>query len=420
LDLDLLSNFTAAWRPMHVKSDVFCSASLVLPDKVGRQINIGGWAFPSTIGIRLYWPDGEPGVWGTNDWQENADEVSLLTGRWYPTAMIMVNGSILVMGGEVGSNGAPVPSLEILPSPPGVTEPLYCDYLERTDPYNLYPYLVVLPSGGIAVFYYNEARILNEVTLETDRVLPNIPGAVNDFLGGRTYPLEGTAMTLPQYAPYTEPLTVVICGGSIPGPEYALDNCVSIQPEVTGANWTIERMVSCYSSSSWSVLTFLHIAFPKSHFLHRRSSRWDLHDHEWRSPRSRRFPRSHRPELQCSPLRSKQTSQSTNEHHGKQHNCASVPLRSDSPPRWQNFSHRLRPRDASQRREQLHPYLSPRIPRRSLLSALPALRPHKTHLHTFRHRLRLRRNLHRHRNTAPRYNIWNANIAPGSRIQHAW
>ncbi len=240
---------------MHVKSDVFCSASLVLPDKVGRQINIGGWAYPSTIGVRIYWPDGEPGVWGTNDWQENPNEVALLTGRWYPTAMMMVNGSILVMGGEVGSNGAPVPSLEILPGPPGVTEPLFCEYLNRTDPYNLYPYLVVLPSGGIAVFYYNEARILNEVTLETDRVLPNIPGAVNNFLGGRTYPLEGTAMTLPQHAPYTDPLTVVICGGSIPGPEYALDNCVSIQPEVTGANWTIERMVSCYSRSSWSVLT---------------------------------------------------------------------------------------------------------------------------------------------------------------------
>ncbi|KAE8445874.1 hypothetical protein EG329_012797 [Mollisiaceae sp. DMI_Dod_QoI] len=244
LDLDLLGNFTAAWRPMHVQSDVFCSASLVLPDKVGRQINIGGWAYPSTIGVRIYWPDGEPGVWGTNDWQENPNEVALLTGRWYPTAMMMVNGSILVMGGEVGSNGAPVPSLEILPGPPGVTEPLFCEYLNRTDPYNLYPYLIVLPSGGIAVFYYNEARILNEVTLETDRVLPNIPGAVNNFLGGRTYPLEGTAMTLPQHAPYTDPLTVVICGGSIPGPEYALDNCVSIQPEVTGANWTIERMPS--------------------------------------------------------------------------------------------------------------------------------------------------------------------------------
>jgi hypothetical protein len=157
--------------------------------------------------------------------------------------MIMANGSILVVGGEQGSNGAPVPSLEILPLPSG-SGSVHCDWLDRTDPYNLYPYLVVLPSGGIFVQYYNEARILNEVTLETQRVLPNAPGAVNDFLGGRTYPFEGTAMIMPQHAPYTDPLTVIVCGGSIPGPEIALDNCVSIQPEVTGAQWVIERMVS--------------------------------------------------------------------------------------------------------------------------------------------------------------------------------
>lgn len=133
LDLSQLDNFTAAWRPMHVKTDVFCSASLTLPDRAGRQISVGGWANDATYGVRLYWPDGKPGVWGVNDWEENVDEVSLLAGRWYPSAMIMANGSILVVGGEVGSNGAPQPNLEILPSPAG--ELVDCDYLGRTDPY---------------------------------------------------------------------------------------------------------------------------------------------------------------------------------------------------------------------------------------------------------------------------------------------
>ena len=244
LDLSLLNNYTAAWRPMHVKSDIFCSAGLVLPDKAGRQINIGGWANDATYGIRLYTPDGAPGVWGKNDWQENVNELSLLTGRWYPSAMIMANGSILVVGGEVGSNGAAVPSLEVLPRPAGVTAPIYCDYLARTDPYNLYPYLAVLPSGNVLVAYYNEARLLDPVTLQTKRVLPNIPGAVNNFLAGRSYPMEGTAMLLPQHAPYTDALTMIICGGSTIGPEIALDNCASISPDVTNANWTIERMPS--------------------------------------------------------------------------------------------------------------------------------------------------------------------------------
>ena len=50
-------------------------------------------------------------------------------------------------------------------------------------------------------------------------------------------------MIFPQYAPYTDPLTVIACGGSTIGAGIAIDNCVTIQPEVTGATWTLERMV---------------------------------------------------------------------------------------------------------------------------------------------------------------------------------
>lgn len=241
LDLAQLNNFTGAWRPMHLKTDMFCSASLTLPDKVGRQINIGGWALDSTFGIRLYWPDGSPGVWGKNDWQENVNVVRLQNGRWYPTSMILPNGSILVVGGEEGSNGAAVPTLELLPRVGGT---IFCDWLNRTDPNNLYPFLVVLPSGGVFVSYYNEAIILDERTFAVTKQLPNLPGAVNNFLAGRTYPMEGSAVILPQYAPYAAPLEIMICGGSTPLEGFALDNCVTIAPEVPGANWTIERMVS--------------------------------------------------------------------------------------------------------------------------------------------------------------------------------
>lgn len=244
LDLSLVNNYNAAWRTMHVKSDVFCSASIILPDKGGRQINIGGWSLESTYGVRFYLPDGKPGVQGKNDWQENVDEISLQRGRWYPSAMIMANGSILVVGGEDGSNGPPVPSLEIMPRVPGGDTALTMDWLQRTDPYNLYPFCFVLPGGGILVIYYNEARILNEATFATTRTLPNLPGAVNDFTAGRTYPMEGTAVMLPQHAPYTDPAVVMVCGGSTLGPAVALDNCVSITPDVPGAQWTIERMPS--------------------------------------------------------------------------------------------------------------------------------------------------------------------------------
>jgi hypothetical protein len=241
LDLAQLDNFTAAWRPMHVKTDIFCSASITLPDKVGRQLNIGGWSLDSTFGVRLYWPDGSPGVWGKNDWQEDVKTLSLQNGRWYPAAMVMANGSALVVGGESGSNAPAVPTLELLPKAGPV---LYCDWLNRTDPNNLYPFLAVLPSGGIFVQYYNEAIILDEGTLQIKRQLPNAPGAVNNFKAGRTYPLEGSAVLLPQHAPYTDPLTILICGGSTPYQGFALDNCVSIAPDVPDAKWTLERMAS--------------------------------------------------------------------------------------------------------------------------------------------------------------------------------
>jgi len=92
--------------------------------------------------------------------------------------------------------------------------------------------------------YYNEARILEPVTFTTVTVLPNIPAAVNNFLGGRSYPLEGTAVIMPQSAPYAEPVTIMICGGSTIGAAIALDNCVSISPEVENPTWTLERMPS--------------------------------------------------------------------------------------------------------------------------------------------------------------------------------
>ncbi|KAJ7591598.1 hypothetical protein C8J56DRAFT_1137522 [Mycena floridula] len=243
LDLSLTSNFSAAWREMHVKTDVFCAASIILPDIGGRQINVGGWSEDSTFGIRFYTPDGVPGTNGTNDWEENWQELSLQIGRWYPTAAMLPNGSIVVIGGDSGSNAEPRPNLEILPKPPGGPTVVDLPWLNTpTAQYNLYPFVVVLPSGRLFVAYYNEARIIDSATFDTVEVLPPIPGAVGSTLGGRTYPLEGAAMVFPQHAPYTDPLRILLCGGSTgPGPAQPLDNCVSIEPE-GDKKWTIERM----------------------------------------------------------------------------------------------------------------------------------------------------------------------------------
>ncbi|KAL2271185.1 hypothetical protein VTJ83DRAFT_556 [Remersonia thermophila] len=230
-ELDVTSK---TFRELHLKTDVFCAAGVTLPDKVGRQLNVGGWSGDSTYGTRLYWPG--------HDWEENVHALSLQAGRWYPTAMILSNGSVMVIGGSIGSNDAATPSIEVLPYTGQA--PLYMDWLDRTHPNNLYPFLAILPSGGIFVQYWNEARILSQDTFATLRELPNAPGAVNDDKGGRTYPLEGTAVLLPQKYPYTDYLGVLICGGATEGTSNALDNCVTIYPDDPNPSWTIERMPS--------------------------------------------------------------------------------------------------------------------------------------------------------------------------------
>ncbi|KAH9004837.1 copper radical oxidase [Lactarius deliciosus] len=243
LDLSLVHDFSHAWREMHVKTDVFCSAAVVLPDKAARILNVGGWSSQSSFGLRLYAPDGSAGVNGTNDWEEDANTFQLQTGRWYPTAHVLSNGSVLVMGGENGAGGAASSSVEILPRIPGGDTRVFLDWLDRTNPNNLYPFLHILPSGLIFVGYYNEARLLDPVTFATVKVLPNIPGSVGNSLAGRNYPYEGASALLPQHAPYTNESTVLICGGSDSGGN-ALDNCVSMQPEAANPAWVIERMPS--------------------------------------------------------------------------------------------------------------------------------------------------------------------------------
>ena len=64
---------------------------------------------------------------------------------------MLPNGSILVIGGETGSNASPQPSLEILPKPAGGDTVIPLDWLARTDPFNLYPFVIVLPSTHLFV-----------------------------------------------------------------------------------------------------------------------------------------------------------------------------------------------------------------------------------------------------------------------------
>jgi hypothetical protein len=183
--LSLLDEPDRAWRTMHTESNTWCSAAVVLPDKGARILNVAGWSHDAAEGLRFYTPDGSPGVSGTNDWQENPNtfhlqvrwrlhsystcKVLVLNGftiqsqRWYPTALVLSNGSVLVMGGIKGSNGTNNPTLEILPQIPGGDTQIYLEFLDRTALKNQYPFLHVLPSGGIFVGQFEIADFSNFV-----------------------------------------------------------------------------------------------------------------------------------------------------------------------------------------------------------------------------------------------------------------
>jgi hypothetical protein len=84
----------------------------------------------------------------------------------------------------------------------------------------------------------------------------------------------------PQHHPYTDLLEVLICGGSTPSGHYALDNCVSTQPEVANLVWTIERMVSVMLLDEADVLLTLFLAFQACYAAHGRAAWRYLYRHE--------------------------------------------------------------------------------------------------------------------------------------------
>lgn len=67
------------------------------------------------------------------------------------------------MGGEIGSNDRPQPNLEILPKPVGGDTVVDLPWLLRTDPNNLYPFVIILPSQNIFVGESQSTQYLNRI-----------------------------------------------------------------------------------------------------------------------------------------------------------------------------------------------------------------------------------------------------------------
>ncbi|KAJ3100067.1 hypothetical protein HDU97_002503 [Phlyctochytrium planicorne] len=172
---------TNTFRPLSLLSNVFCGAGALLPD--GRLMVIGGAeAHDSMMGpngrvpaildgekaVRFIKPSTSPtGTFGKEDWLDipNADKVSLLEERWYPTVLSLPDGRVIIIGGtnqgvQFNSNASfNVPSVEFLPKPSD-TSPIL-PFLRDTLPVNLYGVSAVMPSGHIFLFLSNRSTLLD-------------------------------------------------------------------------------------------------------------------------------------------------------------------------------------------------------------------------------------------------------------------
>ena len=288
LDLSLVNDFNHAWREMHVKTDVWCSAAIVLPDKAARILNMGGWLQNSTIGIRLYTPDGSAGVNGTNDWEEDPNNLQLQVrwyihsystckasmlnefstqgGRWYSTALVMSNGSILVMGGVAGAGGPADATVEILPRIPGGNTQVYLDFLQWTAPNNLYPYLHVLPSGGIFVGEFEIADFSNfpSLTLEKGITMRHVFLTQYHSPPSKSFPTSLVQSRVPALVAHTQmKLRLYSCPNMLPTRTQSVSS--SVVAPTSGLPWIIAYLYSPNLTTQRGLLNewFVH-SFPIS------------------------------------------------------------------------------------------------------------------------------------------------------------
>lgn len=228
-------------RPLAMLTDAFCSAGFISPEGSGRLFNIGGWNGPSLEAVRTFSPCGIPGTFGQCIWAENQNVAALQVPRWYPTAVPLPNGRVLILGGSTAVTGLQPPAQDqsnaefIPPQGQGV---LALGILANAPGFSNYPLAHVLTNGQLWIMAGQTSQIVDSNTLATINNLPNIPD------GARTYPLTGSSVLLALRPKTNYESTVLVCGGSTGYniDAAALSSCGSITPLSPAPNWIMEQM----------------------------------------------------------------------------------------------------------------------------------------------------------------------------------
>ncbi|GJP84940.1 hypothetical protein CLOP_g14986 [Closterium sp. NIES-67] len=230
-------------RALDVKSNVFCSAGAI--DQYGRLISIGGTSDANATNLADPLLDGAASIRSftpcppaaaaaaantaakNSSSSNNSCDFSLVgkmtSKRWYPTAQLLPDGRIFVIGGAnvfgnvaINSFRDNNPTYEFWPRKEA--EGNYkLRFLEETLPYNLYPFVHLLPSGHLFIFAGQQAILLNYTTNSVYRTLPPLdvsrfgPTNANIF---RSYPVTGSSAMLQLSSADGYTPRILICGGS--------------------------------------------------------------------------------------------------------------------------------------------------------------------------------------------------------------
>ncbi|RIA90911.1 Copper radical oxidase [Glomus cerebriforme] len=205
--------------PLDLTTDTFCSAGSFFAN--GTLFHAGGAENglgynPGYQSARFITPtDPNP------DWMEIPD--GMVTSRWYPAMATLPNGNVLSAGGP--------------PQPQPISFPFLVDAM----PYNLYPFVHVMPNfenKQLLFVFANTQGILFDI--ETNTViskLPVLPGGI------RSYPLTANSILLPLRPSLNYKPTIMICGGNtvmeITSP--AIASCGRIDPTDPNAQWEMDN-----------------------------------------------------------------------------------------------------------------------------------------------------------------------------------
>ncbi|KAF9100414.1 hypothetical protein BGX27_000413 [Mortierella sp. AM989] len=231
----------AIFRPLHTTTNMFCSAGGYRPD--GTIVSLGGAEAQANIvegWNSLRFLSACSSKESKCDWDIRSD-ITLLTGRWYPTVEALADGRLFIIGGatrgaSMNSKEIGVVSWELYPPLP--SNPTYFDFLEETMPYNLYPMAHLLPDGNLFIFANTRAIVFSTETWSIIKDLPDLPGPP------RNYPLSGGSVLLPIRPENNYEAEILICGGATDFSSRAKgqDQCGRIKPLSDDPEWIMEDM----------------------------------------------------------------------------------------------------------------------------------------------------------------------------------